>query len=529
MGREKMDCCRRFLTPWGRLSAGLVGLALLSGCGGAVPTEPVASDRSSPVTPPESETPTRSIAAQKVWDITYMQGQQVGYGWTSVAEQIRGRKNVLKIEGYSLLSVKRFGQVFKAETRFTSIETPQGGLVEFSSEMPQGALPMKSSGRVAGDTLELSVTNGGKSVDQKIPWRDEYGGPYALESSLLTQPMTPGDERSIRHFDVGLGMLATTALVAKDYQDVQLPGGKQELLQIDSTVDFAGQTLKATLWADRAGEVLKTRINAMGLDLEVVRATEAEALAGSGGFSFDLGKDVMVAVDRSLSNPHDTRRIVYRLHLEGTDPCDAFPCGDSQSVEAVDESTARATVWAIRPGSDWGNRDAVDDPPTNDDREPNSLIQSDDPLVVEISREAIGDEKDPWKAATAMESYVSAHMTKSGFTTAFASAAEVAKSRKGDCTEHAVLLVAMARAAGIPARVAMGLVYYQKAYAYHMWTEVHIDGRWIPLDATLGKGGIGAAHLKVSHSNLKGASPYAGFLPVLKIIGQLKIEIEEVE
>ena len=529
MGRAKMDRCRGFVMPWRSVIAGLLAFALLWGCGGPDSNNPVASDRSSPVASPGLETPTGSVADRKVWDITYMQGRQVGYGWTSVTNQTRNQKNVLKIEGYSRLSVQRFGQVFKAETRFTSTETPDGGLVEFSSEMPQGALPMKSSGRVAGDTLELSVTSGGKSLDQKIPWRDEYGGPFAVELSLLTQPMAPGEKRSIGHFDVGAGMLATTALAAKDYQEVELPGGKQELLQIDSSMDFAGQTLKATIWADRAGEVLKTRINAMGLDLEVVRATEAEALAGSGRLSFDLGKDVMVAVDRSLANPHDTRRIVYRLRLEGGDPCDAFPSGDSQSIEPVDENTARATVWAIRPGSDWGNRDAVDDPPTDDDKHPNMLIQSDDPLVVEMSQKAKGNETDPWKAATAMESYVSAHMTKSGFTTAFASAAEVAKSRTGDCTEHAVLLAAMARAAKIPSRVAMGLVYYQKAYAYHMWTEVHVDGRWIPLDATLGKGGIGAAHLKVSHSNLKGASPYAGFLPVLKIIGQLKIEIEEVE
>ena len=529
MGHTKMDRCRGFLMPWRGVIAGLVAIVLLSGCGGPDSSNSVALDRSSPVASPGSETPTGSIADGKVWDITYMQGQQVGYGWTSVTNQTRNQKNVLKIEGYSLLSVKRFGQVFKAETRFTSIETPDGGLVEFSSEMPQGAQPMKSLGRVAGDTLELSVTSQGRSLDQKIPWQDEYGGPYAVELSLLTQPMAPGEKRSIIHFDVGVGMLATTALVAKDYEDVQLPGGKQELLQIDGTTDFAGQTLKATIWADRTGEVLKTRISAMGLDLEVVRATEVEALAGSGAFSFDLGKDVMVAANRSLTNPHDTRRIVYRLRLEGGDPCDAFPSGDSQSIGPVDKNTARATVWSIRPGTDWGNRDAADDPPTDDDREPNALIQSDDPLVIKMTEEAIGDEKDLWKAAIAMESHVSGHMTKSGFSTAFASAAEVAKSRKGDCTEHAVLLVAMARAAGIPARVAMGLVYYQKAYAYHMWTEVHIDGRWIPLDATLGKGGIGAAHLKVSHSNLKGASPYAGFLPVLKIIGQLKIEIEEVE
>jgi hypothetical protein len=49
------------------------------------------------------------------------------------------------------------------------------------------------------------------------------------------------------------------------------------------------------------------------------------------------------------------------------------------------------------------------------------------------------------------------------------------------------------------------------------------------MDATLGQGGIGAAHLKLTDSNLAGAGAYSAFLPVAQVIGQLKIEILEVE
>ena len=117
------------------------------------------------------------------------------------------------------------------------------------------------------------------------------------------------------------------------------------------------------------------------------------------------------------------------------------------------------------------------------------------------------------------------------FSQNFASAAEVARNLRGDCTEHAVLLAALCRARGIPARAAMGLVYMPRraAFGYHMWTEAWIDGAWIPLDATLGRGGIGAAHVKMTHTSLDGASPYEAMLPILQAMGQLKIEIAEVE
>jgi hypothetical protein len=92
-----------------------------------------------------------------------------------------------------------------------------------------------------------------------------------------------------------------------------------------------------------------------------------------------------------------------------------------------------------------------------------------------------------------------------------------------------VLLAALCRARDIPARVAIGLVYIDQAFYYHMWTEVHVGGRWIPLDATRAQGGIGAAHLKMAHSNFKKASALSAFLPVMQVIGKLRIEVVEVE
>ena len=117
------------------------------------------------------------------------------------------------------------------------------------------------------------------------------------------------------------------------------------------------------------------------------------------------------------------------------------------------------------------------------------------------------------------------------FPAAIATAADVARSREGDCTEHAVLLAALCRARGIPARVAIGLVHFEPVggFAYHMWTEVWIDQRWIALDATLGQGGIGAGHLKITDSNLEGSESLSAFLPVFKLLGQLQLEILEVE
>jgi hypothetical protein len=62
-----------------------------------------------------------------------------------------------------------------------------------------------------------------------------------------------------------------------------------------------------------------------------------------------------------------------------------------------------------------------------------------------------------------------------------------------------------------------------------MWNETWVQDRWVPLDATLGQAGIGAAHIKLADSNLNGAGAYSTFLPVLNVMGQLELEIVEVQ
>src|SRR5262249_12940353 len=149
--------------------------------------------------------------------------------------------------------------------------------------------------------------------------------------------------------------------------------------------------------------------------------------------------------------------------------------------------------------------------------------------VVAHARAAANGRSNPGILAETMERYVQRKLTKKNFSTAMASAAEVAETLSGDCTEHAVLLAAMLRARQIPSRIAVGLVYVEgpNAFGGHMWTEAWIGGEWIPLDATLGRGGIAAAHLKMSDSSFAddAPAPFAAFLPLVEVLGTMKIDV----
>jgi transglutaminase-like putative cysteine protease len=240
----------------------------------------------------------------------------------------------------------------------------------------------------------------------------------------------------------------------------------------------------------------------------------------------DFGRDAGVAVKPPIKNAADVNHAVYRVRAEGLRPQQLFASGLSQQVIGQDEDVALVTVKKVTP-DEPAVVDVDVEGPRPEDKQPSRLVQCDDTRVAALADAVAGTVSDPWRAALLLEHYLFSTLGKVDFSQVFSSAAEVLRRRQGDCSEHAVLLAAVCRARGIPARVVIGLVYTEadQRFLYHMWNEVWIRDRWIPLDATLGRGGIGATHLKLRDSSLADQSAYGIVAPVLHLIGRLEIEV----
>lgn len=377
--------------------------------------------------------------------------------------------------------------------------------------------------------MRLTTTTLGKSQSAYIPWETNWGGYFADQQSLDRKPMQPGERRVLTALMPGTAQTGQTELQAVDYESTPLLSGEQKLLRIESTVQIADTEIKSVVWTDDRGQALKTE--APGLRHATYRTTQEVALRPSDDRAFDLGEGTIVKVAFPVRSPHATKRVVYRATLTSGDPNKSFASSPTQMIRRIDDHTAEITVRAIRPETSADESFPAPSPPMDSDLQPNNLIQSDDAEIRKLAQAIAAEETDAAKVATQLEQYVRGFVHNKNFSQAISSAADVVRSREGDCTEHAVLLAALCRARGIPARVAIGLVYYEpkQGFAYHMWNEVWIGQQWVPLDATLGQGGIGAAHLKVSDSNLSSASPITALLPVVEVMGQLQLEIVAAE
>jgi hypothetical protein len=533
--------------------------AICSGCNDRPPPLSISSStsRQSPSvddsnSPPEPQgTPQSAIKIDPVtitakghpkqwWEAVYAYGTKIGWGHFEINNFEEDGRKLVQIDNQNYIAVDREGQRTTIDISTLSVETPSGELLRFHTEMNSGASRTVTNGRAVDGQLTIETVTPGKTMTESFPWTAGTLGFSATEQSLATAPLAPGDRRKLRALMPATNEVVTIELVADKFAPTSLLDHTEDLLGISCAITLPMQALadkppilRSQLWTNREGEVLKTSVAALHQD--TFRTTREIALADSGPRRLDLVVDNTVPVARALREPHHTRRVRYRVQLLNDDPAKVFNTGPLQELVSLDPHTAEIIVRQVGSNATSGDAIATDSGmvhlPTPEDRAANNLIQSDDLQVVAMAKSVLPEEIDVRALAVALEKHVHDAMKLKNFSQAFATAAEVARNPEGDCTEHAVLLAALARARGIPARVAIGLVYQSstQSFAYHMWNELWVGEHWLPLDATLGRGEIGAAHLKLTDSNLAGAQAYSCFLPVAQVIGQIKIEILDVE
>ena len=113
-------------------------------------------------------------------------------------------------------------------------------------------------------------------------------------------------------------------------------------------------------------------------------------------------------------------------------------------------------------------------------------IQSEDPEIKELALRLTEGSKDFWEATCHLSAWVADSIRGSILGV---SALETLQRGDGSCGAQSMLLAALCRASGIPARVVWGCVYtpeYGGSFGHHGWNEVYMgDAGWIPIDATM--------------------------------------------
>ena len=458
---------------------------------------------------------------EETWDAVFLGNEKVGYVHTLTRPIEENGKTLVHVRTETVMSIKRFNQIVEMKLDYQSYETPEGQVVR----MDNRGMDTHTIGVVEGNLMRLTMETPGKRSTQSIPWGSDILGPGTESRMFKKKPLGMGEKRSNRTFLPDLNQVVTNNYFGEETEQVKMHDGSDRTLKrIRSEIEGvpALKNIKTFMWVDETGESIKTYTSLLA-GMTTYRVSKEVATAPSVAFSSDFGEKTLIKVATKVPRPFDTTEIVYKLSLRDEDPEEVFPCDGRQSLAKADDGSWLLTIRAVDP------TEPVKDPVKVEMDEflrPNNWLQTDHPKVVQATKSAVGDATDPWEKARRIERWVYENVTEKNFSKVFDSAGVVADKLEGDCTEHGVLLAAMARVAGIPSRVAVGLVFADRlgAFGYHMWAEVYMNGRWVPLDGTLGLGHASPAHIKLADSSLEGVDAMAAFLPVVRVMDRLKIE-----
>jgi hypothetical protein len=471
-------------------------------------------------------------ASQDRWMGIFFEDQPVGYAVTSQSATTGGGTLT---RSRSLFRIVAMGSIQQVITVGTAVLTPERDMERFEFYMDSDQVKLSVRGEMRPGELHMEVLQAGEVSTISLPMDQAPAMSMSLDRILARDDMMVGQQYTVPYFD--------PVTLAQDEMEVEvtgvelIPGTAEEAYWL--TTRFAG--VESRRLVTPSGETLREE---GGLGLSLVRMTRAEAEALlDDSEPVDLIARSAVSLDRPIPNARSSQVLEVTVTGIGTT---ALPHQPPQQVvegervkvmmplEAEIPSLPRhlaGTLWEVN-GSPLfleppGGLPEPPDAASLAALQPGMLTPSDHREIQDAAWTILERVPDRKQAAQELVRWVFAELDKRPVLS-LPNGLEVLRRREGDCNEHTALYVSLARAAGLPARIAAGLVYTDQidgkpAFYYHAWPEVHLGGAtpWVPVDPTFGQFPADATHIKLVEGDLDRQ------VEILGLMGNIQVQVVE--
>lgn len=304
--------------------------------------------------------------------------------------------------------------------------------------------------------------------------------------------------------------------------------------KIDTKEVFAYRGRKSILWGGVKTGVCLVDVNIEGMNAAFEVLPDGTPLKGLLGGLFELRAekesvakmpgaptiDMLLAscirVDKKLGDPERIKSLT--LKVTGLSEF-AFPTSHRQRIQS-----RRGKTVVLGLTRDWRTERPSPLSPAERQRhlQPTPAIQSDHETFRALASEIAGEETEALRKATKLQDWVFRNVRQT-MAANTSSALDVLNNRAGDCTEITLLFVALARAAGVPAREVGGVMYAEDGaplFGWHAWAEIHDGHQWVSIDPTWNQVYVDATHIKLSEDSNDWAW--------VNLLGRMKIKVVKI-
>ena len=435
-----------------------------------------------------------------VWMTISQGGQKIGYACRRFFRTDRGYRFV---ESF-FMRMGTMGVVQDIRLKTEGDLHPDMSLSSFNFHLHSGLFSFTARGVVNGKRLTLYSGTGDSLKRTEISLRQTPYLTNGILESVSQRGLKPGQSRTFHVFDPAT-MGQRQVLVSPLGDDmITIMGRKRKAWKV--AVDFMG--VRQFAWIGEDGSILREE-GILGITLEQVTEKEArEGLAASS--SADLTEIASIPVDRTIAEPEKLREL--EVELIGVGDNNLLLDGGRQRLEGNILTIYREsmTTLPLRPSVLNGNEAFL---------APTPFIQSDHPRIRALAGKIVSPHDPVRLKAEKLVAWVHKNIEKRPVLSV-PNALETLDNLVGDCNEHAVLLAALARAAGIPAEVESGIVYQRGRFYYHAWNVLFL-GRWVTADAVMGQMPADVTHIRF----VRGTTEQQ--IELISVIGKVRLKIRK--
>ena len=448
-----------------------------------------------------TETFRLAAAESDDWFLIRIRGSNAGFGRSRQYQNDDGwaLKDNLKI------SLNIQGQLKPVTIISNAVVDKKFRLKSFDLKVASGIISFGQKGRMEGRNLIVRSPDSLGGGARKIKL---FEAPRISRSLGLPAPLTGlkvGDEMKIPIFDPLDGQKWDAFIRVEDKANLKIAGNETEAWLVKAFF----RKFEANMWIDEEGRLLKGRLP---LGITVTRATKEEiktAMAGIRDLPEMMGL-ASVPVEGNIPEPRSLKHLKLRI-VKGGDlriSSDTFrQKKDNTEIEVNRERLPKSTYTLPNMDSNLEQYLTA-----------SMFIRSDHQDIIDKAKEIVGDEKDPVKAAQLINTWVYKNLRKIP-TPSVPDALSVLYNRQGDCNEHAVLSVALARAIGLPAKIALGLVFLEDGFYYHAWCTYWAGDKWFTADPLINQLPVDASHVALLYGDVDKHTN------VISYLGKLKLKI----
>ena len=244
---------------------------------------------------------------------------------------------------------------------------------------------------------------------------------------------------------------------------------------------------------------------------------EEEAIAKTpGAGTIDMLQASSIRVDKDLGDPLKLNSLT--LKITGLDDF-VFPKSHRQRIVS---RRGNAVILELSRDRRTDKPAALSPTERESHLKATPAIQSDHEDFRSLARQIIGEEQDAVRKASLLQEWVFKNVRQTLASNA-SSALDVLTNRAGDCTEFTLLFLALARAAGLPAREVGGVMYADEGeplFGWHAWAEIHDGRQWVSIDPTWNQVYVDATHIKLSENSKDWSW--------VNLLGRLKITVVKI-